>query len=46
MSKPQQKVGNQLSFTIFKVSSEDASYSANELVNSGKYSKGWQSQRF
>ena len=45
MSK-NQKVGNQLAYSVFKISSEDANYPASELVNTGKYAKGWQSQRF
>jgi centrosomal protein CEP104 len=45
MSKSQ-KVGSQLSYSVFKISSEDVNYSATELMNSGKHSKGWQSERF
>ena len=40
------KVGNQLAYSVFKISSEDANYPATELVSSEKYTKGWQSQRF
>ena len=45
MSKPH-KVGNQLAYSVFKISSEDANYPATELANSGTFTKGWQSQRF
>ena len=36
MSKPQ-KVGNKLTYSIFKISSEDANFPGTELMSAGKY---------
>ncbi|CAI2387715.1 unnamed protein product [Moneuplotes crassus] len=45
MSKPQ-KTGKKLTYSIFKISSEDDNFPGTELMSSDKYCKGWQSQRF